>query len=424
MPDTEPLPAPEPPRCMQEVRQEAKDWSSGPDAETPYFEGPVPFVKDPVAGSWERMYPHNHCPSITWCDNGDLLAVWFSTAREQGREMVILGSRLRVGSSEWEPSSLFFKAPDRNMTGSALLNDEEGTLYFLNGLEASGMWANLALVQRTSGDSGATWSEPRLVNAEHQPRNQVISGMLKTEEGYLIQPCDAVHGGNGGTAIHVSRDRGESWMDPGAGTPKPNFSEDPSGGTIAGIHAGIAQLEDGSLLAFGRGDCRLGTDDNINLRMPMSRSADLGKTWLYSASEFSPLTGGQRLVLKRLREGPLLFVSFTDPSKDLENPQGLLVTDAAGKERRVYGMFAALSFDEGQTWPVKRPVSVGPARELDGGAWTRGFVMDAEHAEPRGYLAVTQSPDGIIHLISSALHYRFNLAWLKEPMDAECTDAQ
>ena len=39
--------------------------------------------------------------------------------------------------------------------------------------------------------------------------------------------------------------------------------------------------------------------------------------------------------------------------------------------------------------------------------------MDATHAEPKGYLAATQTPDGIIHLISSGIHYRFNLAWLR-----------
>jgi hypothetical protein len=44
---------------------------------------------------------------------------------------------------------------------------------------------------------------------------------------------------------------------------------------------------------------------------------------------------------------------------------------------------------------------------------TRQFHADATHAEPRGYLAATQTPDGTIHLISSGLHYRFNLAWLR-----------
>jgi hypothetical protein len=284
------------------------------------------------------------------------------------------------------------------------------------------MWANLALVMRTSVDNAVTWSYPRLIVPHHQPRNQVISGTSMTGEGYLIQPCDAVYGGSGGTAIHVSRDGGETWVDPGAGTPKPDFQADGTGATIAGIHAGVVQIADGSLLAFGRGDNRLGSDDNIGQRMPVSRSSDMGRTWRYAASPFPPIDGGQRLVLTRLREGPLLFVSFTDSSALRGHPdwpavEGLTFRDAGGRERRAYGLFAALSFDEGRTWPVRKPVSPGRRVDgLDGGAWTGDFRLDATHAEPRGYMAVTQSPDGVIHLVSSALHYQFNLAWLKEPM--------
>jgi hypothetical protein len=40
--------------------------------------------------------------------------------------------------------------------------------------------------------------------------------------------------------------------------------------------------------------------------------------------------------------------------------------------------------------------------------------MDQTHAEPKGYLAVTQTPDNMIHLLSSSLHYQFSLAWLKQ----------
>ncbi len=44
----------------------------------------------------------------------------------------------------------------------------------------------------------------------------------------------------------------------------------------------------------------------------------------------------------------------------------------------------------------------------------RGFLRK-ENAEPWGYLSVCQTPNGVIHLISSKNHYEFNLAWLKEP---------
>jgi len=416
-PATRPLPPPPPPLWARDVSQTDHDWQGGPSPETPHFRPPRPYVHIPPNSNGPLFSRHNHCPSITWCPNGDLLAVWFSTNTERGREMTIAASRLRRGRADWEPASEFFKAPDRNMTGAALFHDGRGGLFHINGLEAAGCWANLALAMRTSTDNGATWPNPRLINPEHQPRNQVISGTSLTPDGVMIQPCDAVYGGNGGTAIHISRDRGATWRDPGAGTPKPDFQADASGATIAGIHAGVVSLRDGRLLAFGRGDNRLGSDDNIAERMPMSVSDDLGKTWRYAASPWPPIGGGQRLVLMRLREGPLLFVSFTDSSGNLRGPQGMTMTDAAGRQHTCFGMFAALSMDEGETWPRRRPVThQGPPLRLDGGAWTRDFVMDPRHAEPKGYLAATQTPDGVIHLISSALHYEFDLAWLQTPM--------
>ena len=50
---------------------------------------------------------------------------------------------------------------------------------------------------------------------------------------------------------------------------------------------------------------------------------------------------------------------------------------------------------------------------------TYKFIMDETNAERKGYLASTQTPNGLIHLISSRQYYVFNLAWLKQPMPAE-----
>ena len=74
---------------------------------------------------------------------------------------------------------------------------------------------------------------------------------------------------------------------------------------------------------------------------------------------------------------------------------------------------------EGKTWPVKRLLTDGKVRFLDGGAWTKHFIMDENHAEPRGYMAATQTPDNLIHLLSSRLYYCFNLKWLEELSDGE-----
>lgn len=380
--------------------------------ETCFFLDPIPFVVAPEIPD-VPFYAHNHQPSVTWCDNGDLLAIWFSANQENGRGMVVLQSRLKAGEDHWSPATLFFKVPDRNMTGSSLFNDGHGTLYHFNGVEAAGDWQNLMVVMRMSKDNGYTWTAPKIIAPEHAKRHQVISGTIRTSKGWLVQACDAGPEGHDGAAVLVSKDGGRSWEDPWDGAPKPEFREGTVGTTVAGIHAGVVELKDGSWMALGRGNTIV--TKNGSKRMPMSVSEDGGATWRYSASPFPPIDGGQRLVLMRLREGPILLVSFTDhPQRTPEDERGMVFKRKDGTEYRGYGMYAALSYDEGKTWPVRKLLSDGNERFLDGGAWTGFFVMDTSHAEPRGYLAGTQSSDGTIHIVSSRLHYRFDLKWLEQ----------
>lgn len=353
------------PLVEMKVSQRRNRW--GKPTSDPLWLDPIPFVIPPADDT--PFYSHNHQPAITWCRNGDLLAIWFSTDAESGREMVVLGSRLRKGAKEWEPASLFFKVPDRNMTGSSLLTLGDGTIVHLNGVADSGDWKRLALVVRSSRDNGRTWSEPVIVEGEHAVRHQVIAGPIICSDGTLIQCCDAGPGGDDGTSIHLSQDNGRTWEDTGA--------------TIPGIHAGIVELKDGRLMAFGRGN-------SIDGKMPVSFSSDKGYSWTSEASGFPPIGSGQRLVLKRLQEGPIMLATFTEG-----------------------GMTIFLSYDEGKSWTSGKLLTDGSGRTIAGGAWTGDFTMDSSHAEPKGYFACAQTPDGVIHLISSRLHYRFNLFWLE-----------
>jgi formylglycine-generating enzyme required for sulfatase activity len=373
----------------------------------PMFKTPVVYVKEPTNDSIP-FYKHNHQPAITVCDNGDLLAVWFSANEENGRGMAVLSSRLPKGAEEWQPAQLFFQVPDRNLTGTSIRNDGHGMLIHINGVEAAGDWQNLMMVQRVSTDNGYHWSAPRIIAPEHSKRHQVISGCATTSRGWMLQTCDAGPGSHDGAAVHVSRDGGLTWQDPWDGAPLPDFTEGSTGTTIAGIHAGIVELKDGSWMALGRGNSIV--NEQGKKRMPMSISTDEGKTWTYHASQLPPIDGGQRLVLLRLSEGPLLLVSFTDhPERTAVEDRGMDFNGVKG-----YGMYAAVSYDEGKTWPVRRLLTDGVTRQLNGGAWTGDFTMDETHAEPKGYLAGIQAPDGTIHIVSSRLHYQFNLSWIEQ----------
>lgn len=365
-PNTKPLPTPPPQRFQRNVNQsELPNARGGPKRTEPYFKGPREYVRIPEGSHGPLFSHHNHDTAIVACDNGDLLAIWYTCVEERGRELAVGGTRLRHGEEEWEQASLFWDVPDRNDHCPALWNDGAGTLYHFNGLCVAGKWEPLAIVMRTSSDHGVTWSKARLIVPEHGFRQMVGEPVFRTEDGTIAFGADT----DGGSALWTSKDNGDTWSD--------------AGGTIAGIHAGIAPLKDGRILAFGRGR-------NVDGRMPKSISEDGGKTWEVTASEFPPIRGGQRAVLLRLKEGPLFFASFD-------------------KER----LFGALSYDSGETWPVRHFITDGlpdhGVNTFDGGR----VRMNADSAEPLGYLSVCQSADGVIQLISSWQHYAFNQVWLE-----------
>lgn len=387
------------PRWAQTVSQTRWAWTPVVDMTRPYFAEPVPFVKVPGGTNGPLFTGHNHDPALVACPNGDLLALWYTCNDEAGRELTVAAARLRRGRASWDDADLFWDVPGRNDHAPALWADEEGTLFHFNGQAAEGGWQELALILRTSRDNGRTWSPARFLAPERGHGNQPIPSPFAAQDGSIYLPCDATPEGKGGSVLHVSRDGGKTWAVINKDAPPPVFAAGQSGAWIAGIHAGVDQWTDGSLVAVGRGDA-------VGGHLAMSVSRDGGQSWTYSAMPFPPLGGGQRPVLRRLREGALLLVSFTP---------GSTFTNARGQEFTGKGMFAALSDDGGRTWPARKLLTDGKARALNGRGWTGEFSIDSTHAEPSGYLAAVQSPEGMIHLISSGIYYRFNLPWLHQP---------
>ncbi len=404
MPGTPALPEPAPKDWATGVSQTTYTWPSEHETNTPYFIGPEVWVREPAWADEIPMYGHNHQPAVTFCDNGDLFGAWYSCESERGRELTVLASRLRQGNSTWDYPDEFFKAQDRNMHGTALFNDRNGKLYLFNGLGTDYSWEKLALCTATSTDNGVTW-QPRIINPYHGKHHQVIAGPIKTREGYIIVAGDA----NPGSAIHISQDNGQTFVDPGANRPEPDFEDGGTGAWIAGIHCGFVQLLNGDLLAFGRGD-------NINDMMPRSISTDMGENWTYSASPFQPIGGGQRCVLLRLEYsyGERLGGTVDSPIFMLSFGSGTMLNGEHQLEQ-CSGMFGTVSYDNGQTWTDKKLISNLQGSDsvyLDGGGNTGWFTMSRTEAEPKGYLSATQTPDGIIHVCSSRLYYAFNLGWI------------
>lgn len=395
------------------VSVEKIDWKVHPNNDQPYFMGGFKYIDLPDDTEFQPYWLRHHVPSITWCDNGDLLITAYTAPHDNSDQTAILLTRKRHQQKQWDPPELFFIAPDRNVTSAALFNRGNGIIHHYNGL-GNNLCNDFSMIKRVSQDNGVTWSQPKIVHRfPPQPATEenlanprlwphmdlkFFSNQQSEKKG-IIMSTDIVGSNDFGSALFISSDDGDSWQElTRTGWQKENYGlKGKQAGWIAGIHAPVEQLDDGSLLAFGR-------STNIEGQAPFSLSTDFGKTWTYSASPFPPILNAQRPALLRLKEGPLLLISYTDTTFAVRDKKakGLDFVDAQGDTHNAVGMFAAISFDEGKTWTHQKLIP----------NWWKKPWRSRHH----GYLSCVQTPDQRIHLISSSHYYQFNLAWLKEPM--------
>jgi len=372
-PKTKPLPVVKQPYQENVSQDVPSDLTNGPDPEIAYLEIRS-YINIEKGAQGPLFYYHNHNPDIVQCPNGDLFAIHFSTNGEGDREMVYGGSRLRYGNKQWDKSSVVWGPPDRKAEYSVLWVDGD-TVYNFSSVGVGDSRPG-AIVMRSSKDNCATWSKPRTIVARADEQG-VMENVFRTSKGAIVIPCDDHN-------LFVSYDNGMTWA-------SPCNAKGP-----AGIHTPMMELRNGDLMAIGRyGD--------IDGMMPKSISSDMGKTWTVSKSPFSGIGGGQRATLLRLKEGPIFFSSFAK--------KPVMMSDGKREQSECKGLYAALSFDEGKTWPVVQLISDGSGREV----FTRKnkyYKMEKSKSEGNGYLASCQSADGVIHVVSNRSEYAMNLKWI------------
>lgn len=396
-----------------------------PDKKRPLLTGP--------------LYSHNHSPTISWAENGDILLSWFSGESETGPELTLLacrGIRQGDGSLQWTEPAEFLKAADRNMHASHLINnhlemnkgsDSVFTLHQVASIGVAGRWDKLALGYRQSVDNGKTWTPVHMIlELDHGLNHgaQMQGNVLQTSDGTLIFVTDDEGDGKSNTSsLVLSPDNGKTWERRG------HSSNTPGEERIGGIHSAVAEVEDingdqlSDLIAFSR-------DNGVYFdgQAPKSVSVDGGRTWTRSASVFPSIGTGCRMSLTRLNyshshpffpgKKALLFTGFAD--------DGIRARDGQGDLTSVTGLYAALSFDEGKTWPeeYRRVISnleVDEEYEFEGAPWQRTHTLSRTKGQEHGYISATQTPDGMIYLTDGKIVYNFNLAWMMDGVETAIT---
>jgi len=394
MPASEPLPR----RLgfpLEGVRQAPVDIASGPDPNRPYFKArviipsPPDFTQDTqcaIVGFDRAMQGKVHSGGITYCPNGDLLAISFSSRpgkSEAAPNTIMVVTRLRRGADEWDMPAVFYDLSGLNDQSGLLWNDG-GKIWFFGGGRDLG---EVPFRFTTSQDSGATWTDLKVpMFKEHRGpfTAQPINSVFRGPDGTIYLGCD----GKGGTSLlYASSDEGRTWRD--------------TGGRTAGRHTTFVLLKSGRILGMG------GKNTNIERYMPKCYSSDFGKTW--SASEktpFSALSSNQRPKVMRLASGRLFMAGDFQTLKINHEPP-----PEAVKER---GAYVALSDDEGETWKIKPLRLAPPHNQWKGVPQTTGKPQHGYGT--LGYCDAVQAPDGLIHLMTSkgkpSMHFAMNESWI------------
>jgi hypothetical protein len=351
----------------------------------PYFREryllPIPPDNAPdeaiaAAGLHPAFRHHNHSPALEVCPNGDVLLVIYTSHFEYEPGVSLIAARLRFGADEWDFPEPMFDTPDVNDHGPLLFTDwsRGGRMWLFWG------WPKMAagaypFQWMTSDDSGATWSEvhfPQFTTSIGPHARQPINTALRAGDGTLYVSSDAERTNS---VLWVTKDDGVTWQDPG--------------GRTAGRHTTSVLLKDGSILGLG------GKTTQIEGYMPQAISRDGGRTWAVSKTGFPALGVNQRPSVLRLQSGRLLFAA------DFQKRGN--IAPAAITNR---GCFVAVSEDDGATWKFKKLPGTRPHEK-----------PELQHEpDTLGYSVLRQTPNGMIHLISTmnnpCLHFEFNEAWV------------
>ena len=362
----------------------------------------------------ELIFPleswHNHSSSIVETPKGDLIVCWFHGSGERTADDVLIrAARWSRSTGRWGQPFTLADTPGFPETNPVLFVDRRERLLFFWPLIIAHRWETALMKYRVSTDyqqadgpptwasqdnivlvpkniasktkafvAGAVEGNPQLAAAGQrlveQAEDEYFSRMgwftrthpLELPSGRLLVPMYS--DGYSFGIMAMSDDGGTTWK-----------GSEPIVG-LGGVQPSVVRKNDGTLVAYLR--------DNgpAPKRALMSESSDDGESWSV-ARDSDILNPGTSLEVVRLRNGHWIMVY-----NDLE--------------RNRYSLVAAISEDEGQTWPVRRHLEGRP---------------DLEVADQYHYPSVIQSRDGDIHVTysyftaggKSIKHARFNEEWVR-----------
>ena len=354
---------------------------------------------------------HVHASSIVESPSGDLLACWFHGSGERtADDVVIQGSRMRKGATEWEPVFLMADTPGFPDCNPVLFIDRDKRLWLFWIAVLAHRWEQSILKYRISNDyqndGPPKWSwqdiitlkpgdafakavkdgfnksvgesmwagyappyTEMLIEAAKDPAKRQTGWMTRIHltvlpNGRILLPLYS--DGYCLGLVAISDDHGKNWR---ASLPMVGLGlNQPS----------IVQKKDGTLVAYMR-------DEGVMpMRVLLSTSKDEGESWTYAVATDIPNPSSSLEVIV------------------LENSDWVMVYNDTEDGR--HRLAVALSDDEGTTWKWKRYIAKAP-----------------KHKKSFSYPSLIQTRDSMLHVTYSYTdgknktirHAVFDVDWIK-----------
>lgn len=325
-------------------------------------------------------FPTCHAANLAVLADGTLAFVCFRGSREAAGDSVTVMHRLGP-DGQWDAGRVVVEVPGHPAGNSVLMPLPDGrvilfcTLAFQEGAHA---WVNSLVLYRFSDDLGQTWGPGRVLTEEfgYICRNP---GLVLANGEWLLPiydnrgggvPAYAGMGGNEG-AVVISGDAAAHWQRYGrmvadAGCAQPT----------------VIEVAPGHLRAWLRTRNFWNGENPAWACIYRAESYDNGRNWTRPACTDLP-NNNSSLQVGRLQSGALALVYNHQPRRD-RSPLNI-----------------ALSYDNGETWPVMRTLE---PYSLEGHEYS--------------YPALAETPDGTIHVAytyrrTHIKHVALDQAWIE-----------
>jgi predicted neuraminidase len=350
-----------------------------------------------------ERFPTSHSSSICELPNGELLTTWFAGSREGAPDSVILGSRLKKDTLEWDEPTILVDVFQRAAGNPRLFIGPDEGLWLISPVNY-GRWCDggTRLFLKRSYDFGHTWTDLEIFTT----RKRVLgkNKPLFIKPNTWIIPVE--YEGTGDVAFMRSTNIGKTWQIISCRR-EGVYLDQPC----------IVELASGELLSLMR---------SWEGYIYQTKSADLGKTWSLPEPTglHNPNSGIDMVKLDDTRillaynptalgpEGNMTSFNLSmDRTPVTENQKALEEAGAYELDRMIDNNPPTVTIHKGGylSWGPRTPINLAISSD-DGKTWRD--VIQLENAPGEfSYPAIILGMDETIHLTYT--HYRRGIKYVR-----------